>query len=280
MRIPLILAFGFVLAPLIGAAPSGKTAASLVGDETCLGCHQEIAPLLGRTSHQAIRDVHCESCHGPGSIHADSPEPANIRGLKGSASQEILSVCSTCHKGMTAQGSSHLRNGRACLECHDMGHASSSPRSAASPVRLLRDRSAEGCFRCHNIVRADFSKPYRHSPKGLANVCTSCHDPHRSSREVSRGRDIDNRCRTCHAAVTGPFAYPHLGTRRNGCRECHAPHGSPNPNLLVRSSVRFLCLSCHTGLPGFHDLASPRYQNCTSCHRSIHGSNTNPRFLD
>jgi hypothetical protein len=48
-----------------------------------------------------------------------------------------------------------------------------------------------------------------------------------------------------------------------------------------------LCQECHGGrqgapadLPqGFHDLTLPRFQNCTSCHVMIHGSNTNRLFL-
>jgi hypothetical protein len=60
--------------------------------------------------------------------------------------------------------------------------------------------------------------------------------------------------------------------------------------MLVRSDVRFLCLECHSNVPGlkgetdtgsvgpgtpsFHNLALPRFQNCTVCHLAIHGSNT------
>ena len=31
--------------------------------------------------------------------------------------------------------------------------------------------------------------------------------------------------------------------------------------------------------PAFHDIRSPRYQNCTSCHARIHGSNSSHLFL-
>ena len=31
--------------------------------------------------------------------------------------------------------------------------------------------------------------------------------------------------------------------------------------------------------PSFHDLRSPRYQNCTTCHITVHGSNTSPLLL-
>jgi nitrate/TMAO reductase-like tetraheme cytochrome c subunit len=56
---------------------------------------------------------------------------------------------------------------------------------------------------------------------------------------------------------------------------------------LTRNRVAQLCLECHsmsTGTlasqpPSFHDLRSPRYQNCTTCHLRIHGSNASPQFL-
>jgi hypothetical protein len=57
--------------------------------------------------------------------------------------------------------------------------------------------------------------------------------------------------------------------------------------MLTRSQVQFVCLECHSNLPvpspaantplggvppAFHDLRSPRFQNCTLCHQKVHGS--------
>ena len=72
------------------------------------------------------------------------------------------------------------------------------------------------------------------------------------------------------------------------CRACHEPHGSSNPMALKRSRVDQLCLECHSPIeggtlgpqpPAIHDLFSPRYRNCTTCHVAIHGSNTSPALL-
>jgi predicted CXXCH cytochrome family protein len=68
---------------------------------------------------------------------------------------------------------------------------------------------------------------------------------------------------------------------------CHEPHGSVNPKMLVRHEQRFLCLECHSAAPGilasqppsFHDLRSARFQNCTTCHLRVHGSNVNQFLL-
>ena len=57
---------------------------------------------------------------------------------------------------------------------------------------------------------------------------------------------------------------------------------------LTRPTVSQLCLECHSPIsggtlgsqpPSFHDLLSPRYRNCTTCHVAIHGSNSSPELL-
>jgi hypothetical protein len=61
--------------------------------------------------------------------------------------------------------------------------------------------------------------------------------------------------------------------------------------LLKRPVLFTICLECHTGggsgrtgtgIPTqspSHNMADPRYRNCTTCHVRIHGSNADPQFL-
>jgi hypothetical protein len=57
--------------------------------------------------------------------------------------------------------------------------------------------------------------------------------------------------------------------------------------MLARSNVAQLCLECHSNLattgapntPSFHNVTTARFQNCTTCHAKIHGSNTSPVFF-
>jgi DmsE family decaheme c-type cytochrome len=103
----------------------------------------------------------------------------------------------------------------------------------------------------------------------------------------------------CHTDKAGPFVYEHTPVKVEGCQVCHTPHGSTNSRLLKRNAVRFLCLECHSNLgassalgtamsialgrgpatPAFHDLSTTTYQNCTTCHVMIHGSNASPVFF-
>jgi predicted CXXCH cytochrome family protein len=87
-------------------------------------------------------------------------------------------------------------------------------------------------------------------------------------------------CLDCHADLAGPFVYPHPPREINGCVACHAPHGSPNPKLLVRHRVAALCIECHANVPGSHDISRPRYQSCQYCHVAVHGSNRDPRLFE
>jgi hypothetical protein len=31
--------------------------------------------------------------------------------------------------------------------------------------------------------------------------------------------------------------------------------------------------------PSFHNISNPRFQNCTTCHVTVHGSNRSPQLL-
>ena len=101
-------------------------------------------------------------------------------------------------------------------------------------------------------------------------------------------------CLNCHGDKRGPFAFEHAPVRFESCATCHEPHGSANPRMLVRQEVRQVCLECHAALPGaarnragtvgvvppaFHNLLSPRFQNCTVCHQKIHGSHADRNLL-
>jgi DmsE family decaheme c-type cytochrome len=161
-------------------------------------------------------------------------------------------------------------------------------------VSLLRQPGSALCVGCHPQIRGSFAKPYTHpmhesvDGAGRAGMqCASCHNPHggRGEDSLKRDRTGDVACMSCHTEKRGPFVYTHPATVAGSCRSCHEPHGSVNAMMLTRSRVSQLCLECHTGVPAgtvgsqppsLHDLHSPRYQNCTSCHIAIHGSNSSP----
>src|SRR5580698_5380669 len=120
-----ILFAGFVP----GAFPQAPT---YVGSEMCGTCHEDIGKALLKSPHGAVEkgDKHgftgkaCESCHGPGSKHAETLSAADIRNPAKISAAETDRVCLTCHRNQTTNAgrieASHARNSIACTSCHSV----------------------------------------------------------------------------------------------------------------------------------------------------------------
>jgi DmsE family decaheme c-type cytochrome len=111
-------------------------------------------------------------------------------------------------------------------------------------------------------------------------------------RMMEQAMNTESPCLKCHMDKRGPFVYEHPPVRVEGCETCHNPHGSMNAKLLRRPVVFTLCLECHNGAASFgtrnngvplqsnkHNMLDPKFQKCTTCHISIHGSNNEGFFL-
>jgi len=274
-----------------------------VGSETCAGCHDEISTHFKKNPHATLETNKkrgwetkaCESCHGPGSVHAETNSADDIRSPKNMKAASIDEMCLSCHKNQPTHvgrlQSSHARNSVPCTSCHNM-HKTGAESTA------VQYRQASGinkqCSTCHPDVWASFQKVYRHKLNEGAMSCTSCHNPHASflNRNMRLTSGNEPGCLGCHSDKRGPFVFEHAPVKNEPCRICHEVHGSNNPRMLIRAQVLNLCMECHSNVPGlkqattiggvptaFHDLRSPRYQNCTICHQKIHGSNANGAML-
>jgi DmsE family decaheme c-type cytochrome len=271
--------------------PPDKKPAEYVGSQTCQGCHEDIYNALLKSPHQRVEvDKHrgwegkaCESCHGPGSKHAESMSPADIRQPAKLKAAETDRICLTCHLNQPTQvgriQSSHAKNQVSCVACHSV-----------HKDKLVLRKQAEinaQCAGCHTDVWASFQRPYKHRLPEGAMSCVDCHNPHGSvlPAQIQTVHANEPSCFKCHGDLRGPFPYEHAPMRLEGCPACHQPHGSANPRMLIRAQVRFVCLECHSNLPAptpsptlgttppaFHDLRSTRFQNCNICHQKIHGS--------
>ena len=290
-------------APAAPAPPS--SAATYVGSETCQPCHEDIYNAFLKSPHNLINKEKwrnwatraCESCHGPGSKHADSAEASAIINPAKLAPEESSRVCLKCHLNQPTHigriESSHAKNEVACTACHSV--------HAHGPNGLVPRKMAainEQCAGCHTEIWAQFQRPYKHRLPEGAMSCVDCHNPHGSIFTANTQAYAANEtgCLRCHGNLRGPFTFEHAPVRLEGCGACHEPHGSANPRMLIRAEVRYLCLECHANLPNtaaavknppalggvppaFHDLYSPQFQNCTVCHMKIHGSYVNGELL-
>lgn len=288
-----------VFAPLIAtaqpAADSAPPADGHVGNAKCALCHQletehwahtVHARILGSAGRNAIEKRGCESCHGPGAKHMQSPMDKALMvnfTRKGATPIEVQNgQCMQCHQGkqrMFWKGSRHERGDLACSDCHN-------PMARFSADGLLRKASVtETCYACHQEQRAEFMKrSHMPLPEGKL-TCTDCHNPHGSpARAMIKADSVNHLCYTCHQEKRGPFLWEHPPVREN-CLNCHLAHGSNNEKLLMVARP-FLCQQCHAQILHPNDLVTrgnfasggvpdPRGMNrsCGNCHAQVHGSN-------
>ena len=286
------------------AAPAqANQPATYVGSTTCQGCHEDIYNAFQKNPHEVIEtdkkrgfeNNACESCHGPGSKHAESMNAADIRQPAKMEPVKADQICLKCHLNQPTNfgriTSSHVKNQVPCVTCHGI-HKN-------GPFGLVAKRQTDInalCAKCHAGVWASFQRPYRHRLPEGAMSCVDCHNPHGSflPRMVQTVAANDPGCFKCHGDIRGPFVYQHPPIQLEGCGACHEPHGSANPRMLTRAQVQYVCLECHANLaqptppasgtlgtvpPAFHDMRQPRFQNCTVCHQKVHGSYVDRNFL-
>ena len=280
-------------------AAAGATA---VGERTCIACHQLESEHFTHTFHalglhaanKADASIPvCETCHGPGSLHAKDPTGKGlIIGYtkdSGTPIETQTKTCLTCHEGGPRDhwsGSIHQRNGLSCSDCHN-------PMAKFSAEGLMAKASInDTCAQCHRDVRLQFNRrSHMPLPEGQMS-CDDCHNPHGSiTSPLLKTNTVNETCYQCHAEKRGPFLFEHAPVRES-CLNCHTPHGSNQQNLLV-APIPFLCQQCHSGLRHPNDMHTPESlatgphpdervmgRGCITCHANIHGSNapSGPKF--
>jgi DmsE family decaheme c-type cytochrome len=295
---------------LAGVAPAqSQSSNGYVGSSVCKTCHADVWLNFYKNPHfrsialgNAPPDrTGCEGCHGPGQAHVEAGGGKDTipRAFSLLTNRQVMDTCLTCHAKdlykVNIRRSDHTLNDVVCTSCHSIHHS-------PTPRFLLAKTQTELCYSCHTAVRAQFDMPSRHRVNEGFMQCSDCHNPHGSfaptwrvsqnPRMVDQALGNEEACLRCHSDKRGPFLYEHPSVRFEGCEACHFPHGAMNQRLLRRPVVFTLCLQCHNGAGGFgnrnagetrlssaHNLLQPRYQNCTTCHVRIHGSNSSSLFL-
>jgi predicted CXXCH cytochrome family protein len=207
--------------------------AKYVGMDTCVTCHDKEYKEFKLSAHarffvknDTTAAEGCETCHGPGSIHADNGGgKGNI--INPSRDPEI---CFTCHtdKKMQFRLPYHhpvLEGKMSCTDCHDPHGIDVRPWTATSENDVN-----ETCFKCHTDKRGPFI--WKHD--ALNEGCTTCHQVHGSVNDkMLIARDY-NLCLRCHATSTFPTFSVGGGTHTSRMLQgtcwtagCHqAIHGS------------------------------------------------------
>lgn len=224
-------------------APPFVAGATFVGSKECAQCHEGITSGFHDATHAKLlaggenaKNIGCESCHGPGSIHSK----------KGSGHTNIINpernpeTCFQCHldkRGEFALPNSHpVAHGKvSCSDCHELHKGDA---IMAGGTRLTA--ANETCLKCHDSQRG----PFVFEHEALRENCTTCHNPHGTVNDKMLKARNQTLCLQCHYQQQTTAGQLLIGGRDHaafvqrgtcwsaGCHE--AVHGSH-----VNSSLRF-----------------------------------------
>jgi len=223
-------------------APPGIPGATYVGSKACEECHEQITRGFATAAHARLlapgpnaKEMGCESCHGPGSKHAESGDRLTILNPKKSPD-----LCFQCHldkRGEFNLPHSHpvLAGRIACSDCHD-------PHQGALMAKagLFAQGGNALCLNCHAAQHG----PFVFEHEALRDGCTTCHRPHGSVNAKLLTQRNQTLCLKCHFQQQQSGGQLLIGgmdhtsfVRQGTCWSggCHeAVHGSQ-----VNSSLRY-----------------------------------------
>jgi predicted CXXCH cytochrome family protein len=178
-------------------APPNIPGAEFVGSQTCADCHEAIVRDFKTATHARLKatgdnakNVGCESCHGPGSLHNQS----------GGTRDTIINprkspeTCFQCH--LDKRGEFNLPYHHPVLEgkvsCGDCHNPHKGPAVKSGGTALMSEN--ETCAKCHTTQFG----PFVFEHEALREGCTTCHRVHGSVNQkmlVSRNQTL---CLKCH----------------------------------------------------------------------------------
>jgi len=130
-------------------APPSIAGAKFVGSKECAQCHEKLTDGFHDATHAKMltpgdnaKEIGCESCHGPGSLHAKSGGGAGTI-VNPKNSPETCFQCHLDKRGEFSLPNTHpvLAGKMSCSDCH-------SPHGSVN-ARMLKARNQNLCLQCH-----------------------------------------------------------------------------------------------------------------------------------
>lgn len=243
----------------------------------CTGCHTVSGKgndAVGNAGYNrvpdvAYHDVQCESCHGPGFTHAETPDSPDLstRPLASIAvhTADGQGTCGECHSGEHYPFAEEWEQSR---------HAEAQP---AAISNYVSNPTTSTCVSCHEGrsvlkawgVTADYeekSDPIN-ATTAMGITCAVCHNPHGSPNSKQLRYAIDtpdparNLCMKCHLNRAVPVS----GSSRGNSP--HAPQGAVllgEAGYVNGAYVDTVLLNASSVATHFSPTSNPRL--CAGCH--------------
>lgn len=190
-------------------APPSIPGAEFVGSEECATCHEAITRDFRTATHSRLKadgdnakNIGCESCHGPGSLHVKA---GGGRGGTIINPRKSPTTCFQCHTEVRAafQLPHHhpvLEGKVSCADCHNphkgdaiKGGGTNLPQSLKGGGTGFLSHN-ETCLQCHTAQRG----PFVFEHEGVREGCVSCHSPHGSVNQRLLTQRNATLCLKCH----------------------------------------------------------------------------------
>jgi predicted CXXCH cytochrome family protein len=240
----------------------------------CTGCHTVSGKgnaVVGNAGYNRVpdvtyHDVQCESCHGPGFTHAETPD-GGVAPLASIAVHiaDSLGTCGECHSGTHHPFAEEWEQSR---------HAEAQPAAISNYVASPTTSTCVSCHEGRLVLKAwgvtanylEKDDPVN-ATTALGITCSVCHNPHGSPYTKQLRYPIDtpdpaqNLCMKCHLNRTVPAS----GSSRGNSP--HAPQGAVllgEAGYVNGAYVDTVLLNASSVATHFSPTSNPRL--CAGCH--------------
>jgi predicted CXXCH cytochrome family protein len=256
------------------------------GDATCDGCHttgfsvaknKESGMWVGQKVELGIG---CESCHGPGGIHATSKQKSDIvnPALLNAVQQDQL--CGQCHSRITNKQEKEL----SFPQGFKPGNTDLAQRVTFWTYSANRKNFWSNGFASKNRQQYHDVQFSGHTKAGV--TCITCHDTHSDRKGYAQVRgDKNSLCVQCHKTSSAFYAGSAMEKAGVGCTDCHMARIANRSDATQKSKDHW-DVSSHT-----FAVVSPRMSDelkmkssCDACHtgadKAAKGASVDQRQAD